>query len=142
MVERDMARRKPSPPPRAIGVPGDVRLMNATAALLAALARCRIVGRLGVGMDNVDLPGCAARGLTVIPATGANARSVAEYVVTMALVLLRGAYFASGDVAAGRWPRSALTYGREVAGKTLGSGRLRLHRPAHGAAGPRRWAWR
>ena len=37
MVERDMARRKPTPPPRAIGVPGDVRLMNATAALLAAL---------------------------------------------------------------------------------------------------------
>src|ERR1700709_2618203 len=50
--------------------------------LLAALARCRVVGRLGVGLDNVDVAGCAARGIVVIPATGANAVSVAEYVVT------------------------------------------------------------
>jgi (S)-sulfolactate dehydrogenase len=56
----------------------------------------------------------------VIPATGANARSVAEYVIASAMLLLRGAYAATGDVAAGRWPRAALSNGREVAGKTLG----------------------
>ena len=49
--------------------------------LLAALARCRVVGRLGVGLDNIDVPACEARGMAVIPATGANALSVAEYVI-------------------------------------------------------------
>ena len=88
--------------------------------LLAALGRCRVVGRLGVGLDNIDVDGCAARGIEVIPATGANALSVAEYVVTAALMLLRGAYASSADVAAGCWPRPALSNGREVGGKTLG----------------------
>ena len=88
--------------------------------LLAALTRCKVVGRLGVGMDNIDMPGCAQRGMLVIPATGANALSVAEYVVTSALLLLRGAYQSTAAVAAGQWPRTALSNGREVAGKTLG----------------------
>jgi (S)-sulfolactate dehydrogenase len=88
--------------------------------LLAALARCRVIGRLGVGLDNIDVEGCEARGIRVIPASGANALSVAEYVVTAALVLLRGAYGAGAEVAAGRWPRAALSNGREAGGKTLG----------------------
>lgn len=92
-------------------------------ALLAALAstgRCRVIGRLGVGLDNIDVAGCEAAGLRVIPATGANALSVAEYVMATAMLLLRGAYGATAEVAAGRWPRNALSSGREIAGKTLG----------------------
>ena len=88
--------------------------------LLAALARCKVVGRLGVGLDNIDVAGCAARGIVVIPATGANAQSVAEYVITTAMLLLRGAYAATAEVAAGAWPRAALSNGREIGGKTLG----------------------
>lgn len=88
--------------------------------LLQALVRCKVVGRLGVGLDNIDLPGCAARGIAVLPATGANALSVAEYVVATALLLLRGAYRASDAVAGGAWPRTALSNGREIGGKTLG----------------------
>jgi (S)-sulfolactate dehydrogenase len=88
--------------------------------LLAALVKCRVVGRLGVGLDNIDMPGCEARGIEVIPATGANALSVAEYVIASALLLLRGAYRSSAEMAAGRWPRSALSSGREIGGKTLG----------------------
>ena len=90
------------------------------AELLAAAARLRIVGRLGVGLDNIDLPTCAARGIEVIPATGANALAVAEYVIATALLLLRGAYFSTAAVASGRWPRAALIEGRELHGKTLG----------------------
>ncbi len=59
--------------------------------LLAALTRCKVIGRLGVGLDNIDVAGCEAKGMQVIPATGANALSVAEYVVTSAMLLLRGA---------------------------------------------------
>ena len=90
-------------------------------ALLAALARCKVVGRLGVGLDNIDVQGCEARGMQVIPAAGANALSVAEYVVTAALMLLRGAYQSSAAVAQGGWPRAQLSNGREIAGKTMGS---------------------
>jgi (S)-sulfolactate dehydrogenase len=88
--------------------------------LLAALGRCKVVGRLGVGLDNIDVPGCEGRGMQVIPATGANALSVAEYVIATAMLLLRGAYASTTTVAAGQWPRNALGNGREVAGKTLG----------------------
>jgi (S)-sulfolactate dehydrogenase len=88
--------------------------------LLAALARCTVVGRLGVGLDNIDVPGCETKGIAVIPATGANAQSVAEYVIATAMLLLRGAYAATAEVAAGEWPRAALSDGREIGGKTLG----------------------
>ena len=90
------------------------------AELLAAAPRLRVVGRLGVGLDNIDLPACAARDIQVIPASGANARAVAEYVVATAMLLLRGAYLSSAEVAAGAWPRARLSEGREIAGKTLG----------------------
>ena len=88
--------------------------------LLAAAGGLKVVGRLGVGLDNIDLPGCEARGIEVIPATGANALAVAEYVIAVTLVLLRGAYFGTAAVAAGQWPRAKLSNGREIAGKTLG----------------------
>jgi (S)-sulfolactate dehydrogenase len=89
-------------------------------ALLAAAPRLRVVGRLGVGLDNIDVAACEARGIAVIPATGANALAVAEYVITTSMVLLRGAYLSSAAVAAGQWPRPQLSEGRETAGKTLG----------------------
>lgn len=88
-------------------------------ALLASAGRLECVGRLGVGLDNIDGRECERRGIAVYPATGANDQSVAEYVITAVMMLLRRAYFASGDVAAGTWPRQNLI-GREVAGKTLG----------------------
>ena len=88
--------------------------------VLEAASRLKVVGRLGVGLDNIDVPACEDRGIQVIAATGANAVSVAEYVVTMALVLLRGSYFATKAVEAGTWPRQMLSQGREGAGKVLG----------------------
>ena len=88
--------------------------------LLAAAPRLQVVGRLGVGLDNIDTSACAARGIDVIPAMGANALAVAEYVIATAMALLRGAYFSSAAVAAGAWPRAALSNGREIAGTTLG----------------------
>ncbi len=90
------------------------------AVLLAAAPKLRIVGRLGVGLDNIDVPACRARGIEVVPATGANALAVAEYVIATAMVLLRGAYLSTGQVMAGEWPRARLSEGRESAGKTLG----------------------
>lgn len=90
------------------------------AELLAAAPRLRVVGRLGVGLDNIDVAACQARSIEVFPATGANALAVAEYVVATVMTLLRGAYLSSADVAAGKWPRPLLSEGREAAGRTLG----------------------
>lgn len=87
--------------------------------LLASAQKLEVVGRLGVGLDNIDVEACKARGIAVYPATGANDVSVAEYVITAMLVLLRGAWFANAEVIAGKWPRMS-TIGREVYGKTLG----------------------
>lgn len=89
-------------------------------ALLQAAPKLKVVGRLGVGLDNIDMEACKARGIAVYPATGANDLSVAEYVITAALVLLRGAWFSSAGVVAGTWPRMALIEGREISGKVLG----------------------
>jgi (S)-sulfolactate dehydrogenase len=89
-------------------------------ALVAGAPKLRVVGRLGVGLDNIDVAACRERGIQVIPALGANALAVAEYVVAVAMVLLRGAYASTAEVAAGAWPRSRLSNGREIAGKTLG----------------------
>ena len=89
-------------------------------ALLDALIRCKVVGRLGVGLDNIDVPACEARAINVIPATGANALSVAEYVIGTAMLLLRQAYQSTRAVASGQWPRNQLSNGREIGGKTLG----------------------
>jgi (S)-sulfolactate dehydrogenase len=89
-------------------------------ALLAAGSKLEVVGRLGVGLDNIDVDACERRGIAVVPATGANALAVAEYVIGTAMLLLRGAYGSTSAVAAGKWPRGALSNGREIAGKTLG----------------------
>ena len=78
----------------------------------------------------------------MIPATGANAQAVAEYVIGAAMVLLRTAYLSTSDVADGAWPRQPLSEGREIAGKTLGARRLRRHRPPDRRGSRVRSAWR
>ena len=92
------------------------------AGLLAAGPRLVAVGRLGVGLDNIDLDACAERSVSVFPATGANVAAVAEYVIAATLMMLRGAYRATDRVLAGEWPRTALI-GREASGRTHGSRR-------------------
>jgi (S)-sulfolactate dehydrogenase len=88
--------------------------------LLESIRQATVIGRLGVGLDNIDVPACEARGMKVIPATGANALAVAEYVIGTAMLLLRGVYQDSAVVAGGQWPRARLSNGREISGKTLG----------------------
>jgi len=90
------------------------------AEVLAAAPALRVVGRLGDGLDNIDLAACSARGIEVIPASDANADSVAEYVLLAAGVLLRQAFAASEEISDGHWPRAKYAEGRELAGKLLG----------------------
>ena len=88
-------------------------------ALLEAAGALRVVGRLGVGLDNIDLQACKQRAVAVRPATGANDAAVAEYVIATAMILMRDAYAAGPQVIAGDWPRQRCM-GREIGGKVLG----------------------
>lgn len=90
-----------------------------TAGLLAAGPRLRVVGRLGVGLDNIDLEAARARGVRVVFARNANAVAVAEYVFAAMLAVSRRLAEATASVRAGGWDRRLFT-GTELHGKTLG----------------------
>src|SRR5215218_5127494 len=111
-----------APPERLAGLLAECRALivcdrtPVDAALLACAPRLCVLGRLGVGMDNIDFAACRARAVEVIPATGANADSVAEYVILAVGQLLRGGVFAATEaMAAGAWPRDRFaTTAREM----------------------------
>jgi len=88
--------------------------------ILTASPHLKVVGRLGVGLENIELPACAKRNIKVIPATGANAESVAEYVVGAAVALTRGFIPATISTLKGEWPRPHFSSYHEFLGQTLG----------------------
>jgi len=90
-----------------------------TADLLDAAPRLRVIGRLGVGLDNLDMEACAAKNIPVCPATGANDASVAEYVIGSAFHLIRGVFAATNRILDGEWPRQDFL-GEELQGRSLG----------------------
>jgi D-3-phosphoglycerate dehydrogenase len=87
--------------------------------LLAAFPVLQVIGRLGVGTDNIDLPACRRRGLKVIVARGGNADSVAEYVLACLLTHARFIETCHHEVVGGKWDRTR-AIGLEIHGKTLG----------------------
>ena len=96
------------------------RLTQVKGKLLDSMVNCKAVGRLGVGLDNIDVLTCHARGIEVIPAIGANARSVAEYVIATSMMLMRTAYLSTHEVINGQWPKERIDQGKEVLGSVLG----------------------
>lgn len=90
------------------------------AYLLDAAPKLRVVGRLGIGLDNFDLDACKARDVAVIRVSDTNKQSVAEYVIGAALVLLRPVFLGTADVLRGTWPRLRHFHDHELCGKTLG----------------------
>lgn len=90
-----------------------------TRELIAAGTNLRIIGRAGVGLDNVDLPAATERGIVVAFTPEQNANSVAELTVGLILSLARKIPAADRDTKAGGWKRQQFT-GIEILGKTLG----------------------
>ncbi len=87
--------------------------------VLRAGTRLQVVGRAGVGVDNVDLPAATALGVAVINAPAGNTVAVAELFFGATLTLMRHLTRATTSMRDGRWDRSALL-GRELKGRTLG----------------------
>ena len=103
--------------------------------LIAKADNLKVVGRLGVGLDNLDIPALKERGVVVTWGPGTNAVSVAEYVLGAMLELSRRFTKVSAELHSGAWNRQA-AIGTELYGKTLGIVGLgdigsRLARRAH-----------
>ena len=90
-----------------------------TAAILDAAKSLQVVGRAGVGVDNIDVRAATARGVYVVNAPLGNIVAAAEHTVALTLALLRRVVDADRSVRAGEWTRSKFI-GRELRGKTLG----------------------
>jgi D-3-phosphoglycerate dehydrogenase / 2-oxoglutarate reductase len=94
--------------------------------ILAAAKKVKIVGRAGVGVDNIDVPAASRRGVVVVNVPGGNTISAAEHTMALILALSRNVPQANSSVKAGEWKRSQFT-GTELLGKTLallGLGRI------------------
>jgi len=90
-----------------------------TAELLERAPALRVIGRAGVGVDNVDVDAATRRGVLVMNTPGGNAVSVAEHTLALLLSLARSVPQCNAAIHAGRWEKSSAV-GTEVRGKTLG----------------------
>src|SRR2546421_6516166 len=90
-----------------------------TAGLLEGLARLRVIGRAGVGVDNIDVAAATARGIIVMNAPDGNTMTTAEHTLALLLALARRVPQADASLRAGRWERKKFV-GVELRGKTLG----------------------
>ncbi len=89
------------------------------AALLERAERLEVIGRAGVGVDNIDIETATRRGIAVLNAPGGNTSSTAELSLALLLTAARRIAEADRSVRAGRWERKALR-GRQLKGNTLG----------------------
>ncbi|MFY9802307.1 MAG: phosphoglycerate dehydrogenase [Candidatus Acidiferrales bacterium] len=89
-----------------------------TRELLERAEKLRVVGRAGVGIDNVDMDAATNRGVLVMNTPGGNAVSVAEHTFALLLALARGVPQSNAAIHAGRWEKTSS--GMELRGKTLG----------------------
>src|ERR1017187_8651127 len=93
--------------------------VQVTPAVLAQAPKLRVIGRAGVGVDNVDLDAATAAGVLVMNTPGGNAISVAEHTLALMLAMARHIPQASASTRAGKWEKKKFL-GNELRGKTLG----------------------
>ena len=90
-----------------------------TKEVLEKATNLKFIGRLGVGLDNIDTNYCKSNNIYVQPATGMNADSVAEYVINTSLSLLKNLPLMHQETSIGNWPRTSIS-SRELKDKTIG----------------------
>lgn len=90
-----------------------------TEELLQTARNLKVVGRAGIGLDNVDIPAATKRGVAVMNTPGGNVITTAEHAIAMMLALTRNIPRGTASLKAGRWDKKMLQ-GREIYGKTLG----------------------
>ena len=90
-----------------------------TAKVIAAAHKLKVVGRAGIGVDNVDVPAASKRGIVVMNTPTGNAITTAEHAITLICSLCRKIPNAVGSMRAGAWEKTKFQ-GREITGKNLG----------------------
>jgi len=90
-----------------------------TAEILEGAGALRVIGRAGVGVDNIDVPAATMRGVVVMNAPDGNTITTAEHTIAMLVSLARSIPQANSSLQAGRWERKKFI-GVELQGKTLG----------------------
>jgi D-3-phosphoglycerate dehydrogenase len=90
-----------------------------TAEILAAAPKLKVVGRAGIGIDNIDLPAATQRGIVVMNTPHGNSVTTAEHAIAMMMALARQIPAADKSTQAGKWEKSRFL-GVELTGKTLG----------------------
>src|SRR6266704_5948851 len=90
-----------------------------TAELMDAARKLRVIGRAGVGVDNIDLPAATGRGIVVMNAPDGNTITTAEHTLALLISLARNIPQANSSVKAAKWDRKRFI-GAELQGKTLG----------------------
>jgi D-3-phosphoglycerate dehydrogenase / 2-oxoglutarate reductase len=90
-----------------------------TAKVLAAGTKLKVIGRAGVGVDNIDVPAAVAKGVTVVNSPLAASVAVAELTIGLMLALARNIAAADASLKQNKWEKSAFM-GTELDGKTLG----------------------
>lgn len=92
---------------------------KATAPLIRAGKNLKVIGRAGIGVDNIDIPAATAAGIIVMNTPYGNAITTAEHAIALMLSMVRKIPQADRSTHAGKWEKSAFM-GTEVYGKTLG----------------------
>jgi len=87
--------------------------------VLDAAPRLKVIGRAGIGVDNVDIPAASAKGVVVMNTPFGNSITTAEHAIALIMALARQIPEADAQTQAGKWPKNAFM-GVEVTGKTLG----------------------
>jgi D-3-phosphoglycerate dehydrogenase len=90
-----------------------------TAEIIEAAANLKVVGRAGIGLDNVDVAAASKRGIIVMNAPDGNATTAAEHAISMMMALSRNIPQATASMKEGKWEKKKFM-GREITGKTLG----------------------
>ncbi len=92
---------------------------KATAAVIEKADRLKVIGRAGIGVDNVDIPAASARGIVVMNTPFGNSITTAEHAIAMMFAIAREIPAADASTRAGKWEKSRFM-GAEITGKTLG----------------------
>jgi len=92
---------------------------SVTEQVLKNAKQLKVIGRAGIGVDNIDVPAATKQGIVVMNAPGGNTVTTAEHTISLLLALARNIPQATASIRGGQWDKKKLT-GVEISGKTLG----------------------
>jgi len=122
VVDNNLKTSKPDVLSKIIGDFHGLAIRSTTwvdEGVLSAASQLKVIGRAGVGVDNIDIPAATKRGIVVMNAPGGNTITTAEHTISLLLALARNIPQGTASIREGKWEKKKLS-GIELTGKTLG----------------------